>query len=102
LLRRYRSLQQNIEANQKRKAKMKYERIKIDKDVPLPVKMTCNKYPLREMEVGDSFLHPLPYSREAMTKISNSVRGWGYLQKPQIKFALRKTRDNNIRIWRIE
>jgi len=77
---------------------------KIEKNIELPNRRTCNKYPLRKMEVGDSFLIG-KYSRLNMNKASAVGRNWKDKAGLKWKFAVRKVLVNNIemiRIWRIK
>jgi hypothetical protein len=67
--------------------------IKIEKNIPFPI----NKYPWREMELGDSFAVPL--NSPATSALSNVNKRYG------IKFASRTVVENGARvkrIWRIE
>ena len=59
------------------------------------------KYPFKEMQVGDSFLTE-KYSAKAMRKINTAA--YHYRDKhtePKPKFAIRKTEDGMMRIWRV-
>lgn len=72
---------------------------KIEKGIPIinGVPRGCNAklpaYPLREIEVGDSFI--LPRTRQ------NAVVAAAGLIKDK-KFITRKVDDETIRVWRIE
>ena len=77
-----------------------YESYKIEKDIPLQKQIRFTKYPFREMEVGDSFIISDNYSRYEMTLKSNAARNWANMSGLDYKFALRRTEDGKIRIWR--
>jgi hypothetical protein len=67
--------------------------IKIEKNIPIPI----NKYPWREMELGDSFAVPLDSS--VRNNLANVSKRLG------IKLASRTVVENGARvrrIWRIE
>jgi len=74
----------------------------IEKNISLPKAKSGaeKKYPFGEMGVGDSFICG-EYSPVNMTRIGNAARNWGKLSGRDIKFCLRKTADNKIRIWRV-
>jgi len=80
---------------------MKKMNIKFDKNIPLPSAKA--KYPLGEMEVGDSFAVPYdnaPQLRSAATsapKMNPSCQG--------MKFSTRTLKEKGekvLRVWRIE
>lgn len=75
--------------------------IKIEKNVLIPKKTTCKKYPFEEMEVGDSFIIG-DYTRELMSKYFNAANNWSKKGKYGYKFSVRKTDDCKVRIWRIK
>ncbi len=86
------------------------EKFIIEKGIPVPPEETLGKYsrvkqesyPFGEMEVGDSFIIADVYSRDAMQKKGNAARNWSNNGGHNAKFALRKTEDNKVRIWRIK
>ena len=68
--------------------------IKIDKNVPLP--KARNKFPLREMAIGDSFF--------VEAAKANHIQGSFAILRP-MKFATRAFTENGVkgtRVWRIE
>ena len=69
--------------------------IKIEKGVPIPTRSHGYKYPLPEMEVGDSFV--ANYERERT--IRASIYAFG--KKLNRKFIVRRE-GNTIRVWRVE
>jgi hypothetical protein len=75
---------------------------KIEKNISIPHKQTCKKYPFREMEIDDSFLVE-NYSRGKMNNILSAGRNFAAKSGDctHYKFATRKE-GNNIRIWRVE
>jgi len=78
--------------------------MKIDKGIEMPeARINSCKYPFRKMEIGDSFLHEKPYSRENMSLISNNARNFCSQSKDckHYKFSARKV-DDGIRVWRIK
>lgn len=74
----------------------------IEKGVPLLGKGSGTpyaKWPFREMEVGDSFLCPIPATdKAACGRLSSAVSWWGTRHKQ--KFATRKV-EGGVRVWRI-
>lgn len=81
---------------------------KIEKGMPIPKpENPREKYPIRDLEIGDSFVVPLPsdpVEREAKTASVRSVTGY-YKKKYGIRCATRLMRENGkrvIRVWRVE
>jgi hypothetical protein len=74
----------------------------IEKNIPIlpTVREASNSYPFKEMEVGDSFKAGL-YSRDHMRRIQNAARAWVKSSGNDWSFVVRKTGDNEVRIWRI-
>ena len=70
--------------------------INIDKDVPIPSKGRT-KYPLGEMNVGDSFLVNKGAEKTSSLRMTVSIYG----KKHNKKFTTRTTPDG-VRVWRIE
>jgi hypothetical protein len=71
--------------------------IKIDKNVPLPAKASGkngNKYPFREMKVGDSFFIEMPQAMASATTRTARLSGLG-------KYTTRRE-GSGTRIWRVE
>ncbi len=74
---------------------------KIDKNIPLPTK----KYPLEELEVGDSFFIPLTKGelQDIRNKINPAIARVKHATEK--KFLTRKAIKNKIpgiRVWRIK
>ncbi len=70
----------------------------IEKNIPMP---KVSVYPLKEMEIGDSFFIPETFRKyeRATSLISNFGRRNG------MKFSLRKLKENGVpgcRVWRVE
>lgn len=65
---------------------------RIEKDVPLPPKWV--KYPLDQMEAGDSFLA----AEEDRARISAAINR--YSKRSGKRFTCRKV-DGGLRVWRI-
>ena len=73
---------------------------KIEKGIPIPANATTGpgtprKYPLAEMEVGDSFLAPL--NRKGSVKSRASL----HARKTGRQFCVRVT-EAGVRVWRIK
>lgn len=69
--------------------------IAIDKDIPLPQARSRNaKYPLANMQVGDSFLLP-------EGKSNARVAVYGRAKKLGVKVTVRQTTDG-LRVWRTQ
>lgn len=67
--------------------------MKIEKGVPIPLRGGGEKFPLDEMEIGDSFLIP----------IKTRMRLQYYTKKLSNKKFVTKTVDKeNVRCWRVE
>jgi hypothetical protein len=67
---------------------------KIEKKVPIPARTTTQKYPFRDMEVGDSFV-ATDGGKSVLVAASAFTR-----RNPEYRFTTRKEGDG-IRIWRI-
>lgn len=70
--------------------------IKIDKDIPLPKPKV--KWPLGEMEVGNSFFAPDKNSRQMQNAASN-------YRRKGMKFSCEERTENEVkgtRVWRTE
>jgi hypothetical protein len=74
--------------NEVKKEKVKQDIIKIEKNVPMPSRA---KYPLGQMEIGDSFFVP----GGTQTKITGAFNP----HHPK-KFSCR-TQDGGVRVWRV-
>ncbi len=66
--------------------------IKIDKEVPAPTGRAYAKYPLAEMDVGDSFV-------AVKSNVASAVSHWS--KRNGKKFTIRKTSTGDYRVWRI-
>jgi hypothetical protein len=75
------------------------DKIKIEKNIPLIEKGNKEKYPLKSMEIGDSFIMG-DYSRENMQRMNGSISAYRKKHAPLSRFATRRI-DNQIRVWRI-
>lgn len=71
----------------------------IDKKIPIPPHSPRSgaprKYPLNEMNIGDSFLWPGAPSRVV------SAVSWYGKRNPPAKFTVRKV-DGGVRVWRVK
>lgn len=76
--------------------------LKIDKSVPLEANQSSSagKYPLREMEVGDSFLLPLVDGSVAVTRSRVSGRAAQVGKDLGRKFVTRVV-EGGVRVWRV-
>ena len=66
--------------------------MKVEKDVPLPV-----KFPFAGMQVGDSFAVPPDVKRPAVT-----VAAMRFGRRHGMRFTVRQVADKTYRCWRIE
>lgn len=77
--------------------------IEIDKEIPIPEHREYNKYPFRDMGVGDSFLVNIEpgedYSR-TRKRVESAASGFRR-RNPGRKFIIRKE-GSAARIWRIK
>lgn len=82
--------------------------IKIQKNIAIPPSTRTlgagqSKYPLINMEIGDSFAIPARTplaAKRAVATLSNAKTRF-YKKYPDYKFAIRKM-ENEVRIWRIK
>ena len=81
------------------------EEYKVEKGIEIPKRSsgTQSKYPWRQMKKGDSFVYG-EYTRENMRRIAASARSWKLKSGDctDWEFICRKTKDNEVRIWRIK
>ncbi len=70
----------------------------IEKNHPIPKGRA--KYPLDQLEVGDSFFIP-EVDKERHKNIRIYVSGWARRSKTGMKFTTRAV-DDGIRVWRTE
>lgn len=80
---------------------------KIEKGIPMPEAANGygNKYPVKEMEVGDSFKIPYETERERklVTTRLSSLRTKTQQAFPELKFSIRDIPNKSeVRMWRIE
>ena len=70
---------------------------KIEKNVPLSHRTSSNKYPLKELKVGDSFFVPVE-------DLGLSGRNGIYVAatRLRIKITIRQQPDRSLRVWRIK
>ena len=79
--------------------------ITIEKNVPRPsvYRMRTIKYPFAQMEVGDSFVVPVPKNNDAVTFAANvrtSSHQWG--SPNGVKFSvLLVDGKTSVRVWRV-
>jgi hypothetical protein len=69
--------------------------ITIEKNVPVPTEKAWRKYPLGEMEIGDSFVVPAE-NRSHAARIANSVRTSAYARGMKVTCL---TSDKEVRVW---
>lgn len=75
---------------------------KIDKGIPLPPRGANgprSRYPLADLEVGDSFFAPVVNGQEPR-ELLRRLSGLPATHKPK-RFAMR-TVEGGVRVWRIE
>ncbi len=78
---------------------------KIDKDIPIPPKITGigRIYPFDEMKIGDSFAIPYEDDNDARRKQINVSANFRYSRLSQKHFTTRKIKEKKeIRVWRDE
>ena len=76
------------------------QKIKIEKNVPLPTRSIIPPLPLEEMQVGDSFALKASGTRE-----HNAIRQRLHRfqqSNPPKKFSMRTIDDKTVRIFRVE
>lgn len=82
----------------------------IEKNVPLAPKRSGRrglKYPVDQMDVGDSFAVPLlkPKNRwnqhPEQTAIGRAIIEWKKRNAPDKQFTVRKVDENTLRVWRV-
>jgi hypothetical protein len=75
----------------------------INKGIEIPEMITKSKYPLREMEVGDSFLIPKEdFNGKEARKIACSVMGCARQKRMKERKFSSRCLEEGVRIWRIE
>jgi len=76
--------------------------MKIEKNIPIPAKNTgVNAYPLKSMDIGDSFI--LPAIKSEISKVRSSVMASIRYCRLQtgMGFVCRSV-DGGLRVWRTE
>ena len=74
---------------------------KIEKDIPIPRRAALCKYPLYDMEIGDSFVIPLSEKaplRNALYRAHKSGRGFRFITRT---VNGRGRAGKQVRVWRI-
>jgi len=77
----------------------------VDKGVPMPIKSErdslVGKFPLKKMEIGDSFLVQKNHNRKTQNSLSCSIRQYCKSKKIKHKFSVFKDPESDfIRVWR--
>ncbi len=67
--------------------------LRIQRSVPAPTVRERNRYPIREMKVGDSFV--IPPQRVPR----GTINGLG--RRYKMKLATRTQPDGSVRVWRV-
>lgn len=78
------------------------EELKIERGLPIP-KAKRSKYPLDRLEVGDSFLVPVPPGESAdkiKARVATAIQDFKD-HDPYRRFTLRRVEDG-IRVWTVE
>lgn len=81
----------------------------IEKNIPVSRKLGGRglKYPIDQMDVGDSFAVPLvkPKNRwgqhPEQAAVGRCIIEWTKRNAPGKKFTTRKVDDNTLRVWRV-
>lgn len=75
----------------------------IEKNIPLPSKISRRIYPFNEMEIGDSFLIELKDTQSrSIQKQKIYLASWRFSQvHPDKKFTTASF-NNEVRVWRIK
>lgn len=84
---------------------MKKLEIKIDSNIPMPMKKRrgFNSYPFHEMKVGDSFFVPLKEGKKQhslICQISTSARLYSMASGKGWRFTTRSV-EGGCRVWRV-
>lgn len=77
------------------------KKVEIEKDIPIPPRRASGrrpKYPLREMEIGDSFKVECAYGEEMRTRMA--IRGC-FKRHRDRKFETRIA-EGAVRVWRVK
>ncbi len=78
------------------------DEIKIEKGVPMGrSRFEAKKYPLFEMEVGDSFIVPSKVKQAAAYGISRQANQIAILAGKPHRFKTGKVSDGIYRVWRV-
>jgi hypothetical protein len=73
-------------------------KFKIEKDIPLPGVVNSTQYPLKSMDIGDSF-HVDCVGRAEKTKVRMHLYRIKRIKFPDIEIVT-KQEENGIRVWR--
>lgn len=65
--------------------------IKIEQGIPFP-----GKYPLSQLEVGDSFLVPASSNVKTLRNIISNR----HKRNPKVRFTVQKQKNGRYRVWR--
>lgn len=78
--------------------------MKIEKNIPIPPRKNKELHIIRNMEIGDSILSDMEYSRWNMAKFSSWARNFANKSTDckHYKFTCRKVDGNKMRLWRIK
>jgi hypothetical protein len=76
---------------------------KIDKSIEIPNEVSSySKYPLAEMEVGDSFLFEMEkYDKKKRSRLASAVSIFSKRSENGAKFSIRRIGED-VRVWRIK
>jgi hypothetical protein len=69
--------------------------MKIERGIPVPEHLTATIWPFPQMEVGDS----IALDRQGAERARNAASSY-QKSHPGVKFAVRKTGDEEWRLWR--
>lgn len=92
-----------MEGNLHKQTKTYMTSIKIEKGVPIPVKCKT-KYPLMDMEVGDSFLIEETDAKKAYNEqafVCSDARRIRDRVNPEFAVTTRRTKEG-VRVWRTQ
>ena len=78
--------------------------IKIDKSIPIPIKVTSLKYPFADMQIGDSFFVALEKKHKTKRSMASSIHGCAKKMQKVIKdfkITIRSV-EGGVRCWRVQ
>lgn len=70
--------------------------VEFEIDKGIPVKVSSSKYPLEEMEVGDSFLAPKNQRPSISTRMTMLKKTMGR------EYTSRTVSEDEVRVWRVK